>query len=391
MTLKIKKSLISRFSDKLLYISAIGLAIYGTFMIISAEMGETTGDIQIITKSSIKQFVYLGLAIVILFVFSILGRYIVNLKMKYVWIIYCVGLVALISTRFFGSVGGAYAWIRFGNASIQPSEFAKSLMIFLACRLFAKSDNHNLDNFIKYLVALIVYVVIIIFVEKDFGSGIVLLIIGYACCLIPNYKETRKYQLVMMFLILAALAGACYLLSDAGLNLLSKIFDGYMLNRFLAAANPFAYVYDAGYHLVMSLVCISTGGLFGLGYGKSIHKFMNFPNPSTDFIVPVIIEENGLIFGFLPIVLGYGIILYKLSKYSLKIDKTTHKIILLGTFMYFMCHFVLNIGGVSGLIPLTGVPLLLISYGGSSLWSCMIILGFSQSLIIDFNKEKKCA
>ena len=132
----------------------------------------------------------------------------------------------------------------------------------------------------------------------------------------------------------------------------------------------------------MGLVSFATGGLFGVGYGQSIHKYMNFPNPTTDFILPIIVEEMGIIWGFLPIMICYSIIFFKLIRYSYKSPTLSGKIVLVGTFAYLFIHFVLNIGGVSGIIPLTGVPLLFVSSGGSSLVASLTAIGLSEAEII---------
>ena len=137
----------------------------------------------------------------------------------------------------------------------------------------------------------------------------------------------------------------------------------------------------------MSLVSFATGGLFGLGYGRSIHKYMNFPNPSNDFILPVIVEELGLVFGFIPVVVLYGMILIPLVRYTFKSVNTRERMTFVGVFMYFVLHFVLNVGGVSGLIPLTGVPLLLLSSGGSSTVASMIAIGIAEAEIIRYRKR----
>ena len=165
----------------------------------------------------------------------------------------------------------------------------------------------------------------------------------------------------------------------------TKIFeshsDNYMLGRFLASANPFEYAYDVGYHVVMSLVTFGSGGLTGVGLGNSIHKHMNFPNPSTDFILPVIVEEGGVLLYVVIFILYLGILI-PIIRYSLTTKNIYSKICLFGFAAYFMSHFILNVGGVTGLIPLTGVPLLLLSGGGSSLMACFGIIGSCQGEII---------
>ena len=128
----------------------------------------------------------------------------------------------------------------------------------------------------------------------------------------------------------------------------------------------------------MSLVSFANGGLFGLGYGNSIHKYMNFPNPSNDFILPVIVEETGIL-GFITFLILYGCLLIPIVNASFKTERLSSKIVLLGVFTYFTVHFILNIGGVSGLIPLTGVPLLMVSSGGSSLLASLIALALAQN------------
>ena len=190
----------------------------------------------------------------------------------------------------------------------------------------------------------------------------------------------------MTLLVIVVIALAFIVLSPPVTEILKKHADNYMVGRFLAAADPFLYQYDNGYHIIMSLVSFANGGWFGLGYGNSIHKYMNFPNPDNDFILPVIVEELGIV-GFLVIIVLYGLLLFPIISASLKSNSTIGKVTLLGVFMYFILHFILNVGGVSGLIPLTGVPLLMISSGGSSLMACMAALGLAQNEMVRLRKE----
>lgn len=384
---KKKFSLFPDYSDRLIFIGSIGLALYGTIMIISAEMGETTGNLSAISSTLLKQGIFLIIGIIGLIIFTKV-RFI-KLQMHYIWIGYFIVFGLLIVTRAFPAVGGAYGWIRFGGFTIQPSEFAKLYVILLAAKLFEINDpKTNKSNFIIYCICALAYVGIVFVIENDLGSAVVIGGIAYVCALIPPYKELRKYQNWMIILILAGVIGAVILLSSFGTKLLSNFGNSYKIKRFLASADPFAYQYDSGYHLVMSLVSFATGGLFGLGYGKSIHKFMNFPNPSTDFILPVIIEEMGVVFGLVPILILYGFIIFPLAFHCFKCDYARGKIVMIGAFMYFILHFILNVGGVSGLIPLTGVPLLLVSSGRTALISCLATLGLAEGEIINYRKRK---
>lgn len=376
------------YSDRLVLIGTMFLALFGCFMIASAEMGSSAGNYSIIISSVVRQsaFVLLGTIAMIIFsrrsVFAFNEHFIIDIGF---WVV--LGL--LLMTRLFGSVGGAYAWIRFGSYSIQPSEFAKVYVIVAYAKLLGRDygPETNKKNFIKLLGASIIYAVIIAVYQKDFGSAIVLFGISYVLLMIVSRKEFRVYQFRMLIILFAVIGLALFLLSPVGTSILEN-FGGYKVGRFLSSADPFKYQYDSGYHLVMSLVSFATGGLFGLGYGKSIHKYMNFPNPSNDFILPVIVEEMGLVFGFIPILIMYGMVLVPLARYALKTTNIREKIVFVGTLMYFVLHFALNVGGVSGLIPLTGVPLLLLSSGGSSTLASMMAIGIAESEIVRYRKNK---
>lgn len=359
------------------------LVVFGTLMITSAEMGVSVGETGYLTGVLIKQIIY-SIAGLIAFVLArkIIKTRILRLNITVYWMIYGGLMVSLLICRLFGQINGAYAWIPLPFAgSIQPSEFCKTFMILFAARIFYKDQKEkNTESFKNYIMAMLGYVGVILAIQKDLGSAMVLLVMCFCMAFVVNYKELVNSQVVMFSMILFAIFAVLVFLSPWFTNLLMHFKDDYRIARFLAAANPFMYRYDSGYHLVMSLVSFANGGLLGMGYGNSTHKYMNFPNPSNDFILPVIVEELG-IFGFIAIVIGYGMLLYPLISYSLKTTSQTSRIVLIGVFMYFVSHFIFNVGGVSGFIPLTGVPLLIISSGGSSLVSCCGALGLAQGLM----------
>lgn len=383
-----KSSSISSYIDRWLLLATIGLAVFGFFMILSAEMGESTADINVLSSATLKQVLNLVLGLAFLFIFTYKGHFFTNLRKTFYDGLYWFMLISLLVPRLFAPVGGAYAWIRIFNFSIQPSEFAKLFIIIYSSKVFAKDEPTKNAIILKsYIIKLLIYVIIIVFVQKDLGSAVVLGIIGYVCALVAPYASIRKIQNWMIIGILFFFVLVFIGLSSIGTSFLEHFADDYKVLRFLSSANPFNYQYGSGYHLVMSLVTMAAGGLTGVGYGKSIHKFMNFPNPSTDFILPVIIEELGLLFGFGSVIVGYGIILVRLGVHAKRCQYARGKIVITGTFIYFLVHFIFNVGGVSGLIPLTGVPLLLISSGGSSLMACMGAIGFSLSEIINYRRR----
>ena len=380
-----KKSFIG---NRFVTFSALALVIFGSLMIASAEMGNSVGDTSYLTSVIVKQVVYALIGIGAYFAcmhFNILKR-----KTSIFYGLYIAMLVLLLACRVFGQINGAYAWISFGSvATIQPSEFAKVFMILFGAKMLGQDHKErNRNNFITFAAAAGIYFIVIAKVQNDFGSAIVLAAICYCILMIPPYKELREYQKWMTIIIFVGLAGIAIILSPPVTELMKLQSDNYMIGRFLAAANPFLYRYDNGYHVIMALVSFANGGIFGLGYGNSIHKYMNFPNPSNDFILPVIVEELGIV-GFAGFIAAYCFLLIPLIRMSFKTKYTSSKMILLGVFVYFIVHFILNVGGVSALIPLTGVPLLLISSGGSSLMASMAGLGFAQHELIRNKKANE--
>lgn len=366
--------------NKLITFAAILTVILGSLMVVSAEMGNSVGDADYLALVSKKQAEYALFGILIYFIVLAIPFY--RLRTAIYWIGYLVILGALLSCRLFGQINGAYAWITIGStATIQPSEFAKVFMIAFAAKPLATDHGEkNLTYFWRYGFAAFVYFVIIVIYQHDFGSGVVLFVICYCMMLIPMHKQLRTVQFWMLVLIVAGLIGMGIMMSKPFTEFLKAHADNYMVARFLAAADPFLYQYDNGYHLIMSLVSFANGGISGLGYGNSIHKYMNFPNPSNDFILPVIVEETGIL-GFGAFLLLYGCMLLPIVRASIRSKRLSSKIVLLGVFTYFIAHFILNIGGVSGLIPLTGVPLLMVSSGGSSLVASLCALALAQSEI----------
>lgn len=383
-------SLFPAFCDKMLIIVSFILIIFSSFMIASAAQGEAAGETNVITNTLVRQLIFFILGLIGMIFFARFRAFEMLSKTEYDYM-YIGVLLLLLVTKIFGETNGAYAWIRLGSLSLQPSEFAKVFIMMYGAKVLGYRSNnpeYNKRMFINFSIKALIYVAVIMGWQHDLGSAVVLAGISFIILLIPSNNEFNKYHLIMWGIVGLIILGIVFIMLPPVNEFLSNYSDNYQIARFLAADNPFAYQYDSGYHLIMGLVSFATGGWFGLGYTNSIHKYMNFPNPTTDFILPVIVEELGVIRGLLPILIFYGIIFFKLIKYSLKVELVSSKMILCGTFSYLFIHFVLNVGGVSGLIPLTGVPLLLVSSGGSSLLATMCAIGLCESEIIKYRRDQ---
>ncbi|WP_078711893.1 FtsW/RodA/SpoVE family cell cycle protein [Anaerorhabdus furcosa] len=372
--------------DRYIHFATIVLVFFGLVMITSASMGLAAGNTISLVNVVAKQII-----------FSIVG-YIAMLMVAKVFtfqrlrdnisLIVIATFVFLLLALAFPSVGGAKAWIRIpmpgGEVTIQPSEFAKiSIMLVMAAYLcdlkMKKPTNWELIKTPAILIGSFVLIVAIL--QSDFGSAVVMLAIAIIIFLIPQHPQLTKYQKIVFLLIVAGIVGVVFLISPIGINFVEHLpLAEYQKSRILSAVNPFVDKYGAGYQLVNGLVSFASGGFFGVGFGNSVRKYTNFPAANTDFILAIVVEELGFL-GFMVIFVCYGLIIMRLFKYAFKMKSEKGRVILIGTAMYILIHFIFNVGGVTGLIPLTGVPLLMISYGGSSTMAAMVAIGVSQAVI----------
>ena len=299
------------------------------------------------------------------------------------WMIGIPLIGAMIATLFFPETYGARAWIYIGPVSIQPVEFVKVFMIIILALYIelGKASKVGILHTIKVpLFYLFVFAAIIV-VQKDFGALIILLVI--ISCLVL-FTTNRKFKPLKKFILFCMLAGAIFCafgFTQQGVDFLSSIpFISYFAIRFQNTLNPFVDTANAGYQMVHGLYGFAHGGIGGVGLGNSIQKYGYLTQSESDYILSIIVEEIGLL-GLFIVVGCYFLIIAILLNYAKRAKSEGYRFILVGTSIYIFTHFVLNVGGVSGLIPLTGVPLLFVSSGGSSLVSIMGCIGVCQAVI----------
>ena len=381
-------------SDTLINIITIVLAIFGLVMAISASMQASTNSTVGLITTSIKEIMFFTISYIMMIVLSKIFNY--KLAKHLIMPASLIMILLLLSTRLFGETNGAYAWIRIGSGAtqftIQPAEFAKvSTTVLMAVylgdvSLHTKRSSWEIVSPVFWVV--LAQVIIILVPQKDLGSAVILFLITYFIFLIPSHPKLKKYQNRMIILSVIGFLGIAFVMTDTGIRFVEKlgILKGFQLDRFKDFANPFATISTTGYQLAGSLISFSRGGWFGVGLGQSVQKYGYLPESDTDFILPLIAEELGFI-GVMVLLLIYALLLYRLTYYALKVRSEKDKIILMGTVLYLFFHLLLNVGGVSVSIPLTGVPLLLISSGGSSTMATMAAIGICQSIISKHRKS----
>jgi cell division protein FtsW len=370
-------------------IGMVLLCLIGLLMIVSASM-TTNISTQSLMNTGLKQiaFILVGYLGYILFarMFSI------EFFRRYILLFAGLMIVVLLVPLLFKPVNGAYAWIPFGDMSIQPSEFAKlGLIILFAVYLGdVKVRNASWKEILQFpAFYFFVTFIIIMFFQKDTGTAIVLFVIALFEFMMAGHKSLAKIQVTFVVLILIGIVLVFIVLSPAGIHFIKNAFNlpDYMVARFENTVNPFVNKYGSGYQLVNGLVAFVKGNWTGVGYGKSLQKYGYLPAAKTDFILAVIAEEFGFI-GVLVVVVLYFMLMFQIFKHAYRSKDEKSRMILVGVGMYLFTHFVLNVGGVTALIPLTGVPLLMLSSGGSSTLSIMFSLGIAQAIIIRQKKEE---
>ena len=394
-------------TDVLMTLCIIFLVLFGTVMIASASITSRSNATRVVVSTSIRQLIYVALGLATYF-YMIMMFNLEQVSKRIVLELMAVGFLLLV-TRVFGNIGGAYAWISLGPLSFQPSEIAKVFIVLTIAVFMCDKRATNVkkaSTLVFYpLAVLIIFGFLIIVYESDFGSGFAFMGIGGICFLIPNNKLYKKWQIFIIIVVILIVIGTVllmseefreFLTSDATAQFMSenrvigKIFNkvAYQFYRFLSAGNPLWDRFGYSQELLNSLLGMSRGNITGVGLGNSIQKFGYLASASADYIFPVIVEELGLI-GVACVFVPYFIIYVILIRYALKVKTEKEKVLLIGTFSYLFIHMFLNIGGVTAFIPLTGVPLLLISRGGTSMICTMAILGISQNVIRKYNARMR--
>jgi len=279
----------------------------------------------------------------------------------------CFGLLILVLVPGIGNVrGGARSWLGIGSFGIQPSEFMKLAMIFFIAKLLSERQN-QITDFTKGLLpplGILGAAFALIMLQPDLGTGTVM--IG-ASLLAIYVAGARISHLAGLGLI--GVAGLVGLIAAAP----------YRLQRITAFLDPWQDPQGAGYQSIQSLYAIGPGGLVGLGLGMSRQKYNYLPEPQTDFIFSILAEELGFIGGSLLILL-FLLLIWRGMRTAITLTDPFGSLLATGIVGIFAVQVLINVGVVIGLLPITGVTLPLVSYGGSSLTLLLTALGILLNL-----------
>ncbi|MCP3031065.1 putative lipid II flippase FtsW [Halobacillus sp. A1] len=348
--------------DFTLLFAPIALVAFGTVMVYSASM--VYGPVRYDVSSShylFKQLQWVFIGIILMILASIFPYRHFKKMSKLIVLIMVMSLVGLF---FFGTnVNNAQSWYNLGFMNFQPAELAKLGLIIYLSSVYAKKQDY-IENFSKaVLPPLIVtgFLLALIVLQPDIGTAAV---IGMIASLLIMSSGIRWKHI----LILSSVTGLVLILAA------TQMITDERVERFTGAYEPFSTPDADGYHLIQSYVAIGTGGVLGEGLGQGVQKLGYLPEPHTDFIMAVIAEE----LGFLGVIITIGLlslIVLRGLYVSWKCKDPFGALLALGISSMFAIQSVINLGAMSGLLPITGVPLPLVSYGGSSLLIMMLALG----------------
>lgn len=259
------------------------------------------------------------------------------------------------------SAYGSSRWISLGPVTIQPSEPAKLALVVFAAAVLARKRKH-LDEPAHLALPLLPVTAIVgamVMLQPDLGTTVILAGSVFLLLFVAGAR--------MRYLATTALVGGA-----VGMALI--LSEGYRRVRFLSFLHPGADPRNTGYQLWQSLIALGSGGWFGVGLGASRQKWMYVPNAHTDFIFSILGEELGLV-GELVVLLAFGLLIYAGIRIAARAPDAFGRLLAAGIVSWFGLQIVVNLGAVTGLLPITGVPLPLLSYGGSSLVVSLTAVG----------------
>ncbi len=352
----------------------------------------------------IRQIIFTILSLLSVVVVSFVSNRLIKSKGLIVFALIVLFLALLYLIILGVATHGANAWIYIGGINIQPMEFLKVVMI-LYLGVFIAGNQERLANIgqvpqdlkgwqkvkavfkqafdtIKNPFLLLIFFLVLVMLQPDMGGVIIIGGISFVMFLLSGIS-------FKLGLGLGGVLGVVY----AAFIEIVKLFDGlpfvpaYMSQRFTAFLDPFQDVKDSSFQLVNSFYAIARGGLTGVGLGESIQKSGYLPVAHTDFIIPIIAEELGLI-RLILILLVFFYLVYRIYKISMKISDPFGQLVCIGIATMFLIQGTINVGGAAGMLPLTGVTFPFISYGGSSVIVSSVAIGIVNNIYItDMNRE----
>jgi len=301
---------------------------------------------------------------------------------EYYQLIFGSMVIILFMTHLYGSnIGGGRRWIDIGFINFQPSEVSKIVLVLVLATILDRKDELDSlkDMILPFVYFLIPFVLIIL--ENDLGTALVLLVILIAMLYVAGFNKKFLYGFFGGGFLTVITLISSHIFFNTPLPFLKE----YQLNRLIAFINPNIDPQGIGYNIIQSKIAIGSGRLTGKGLFEGTQNQLNFlPEKHTDFIFSVLGEEFGFI-GVLIVITLFIILFWQLFNIALQAKDRYGKLVVTGIIAMFFFHVVENIGMTMGVMPITGIPLPFISYGGTSMVTSITAIG----IVLNINIRKK--
>lgn len=349
--------------DWWIIISALLLAFFGLLSIYSSSLGEKD------FLNFKKQIIFLVVGFFLMIFLSFVDWRIFRENPYLILFLYFFSVLALAGLFFFApAIRGVKSWYKFGSFAFDPREFAKIVLIILLAKYF--SMRHVEMYKIRHIILSAFYVAlptVLIFFQPDFGSTIVLAALWFGILIVSGIKMRHFFILILCAVIFLTLSWN-FLLKD------------YQKERVMSFLFPQTEPLGASWSQNQSKIAIGSGGIWGQGFGMGSQTQYGFlSEPQTDFIFAAISEEFGLA-GAIVIFLLFGILLKRIIKIAISAESNFPRLFAIGLGIIMLSHLIIHIGMNLGILPVIGLPLMLVSYGGSGLIAAYIGLGIIQSI-----------
>ena len=326
---------------------------------------------------ALNQLVRFGVGFGVMLFFALID---IRVLMRNANVFYFFTLILLVIVEVGGHVGmGAQRWINFGFFKLQPSELMKIALVLALARFFHTSSLQSIESIKGIIPALLLALVPagLIIIQPDLGTGLMLL-----------FTTTAIFFAIGVQLWKFAIVAVCGIVL---MPIAWMFLHDYQRDRVLTFLNPERDPLGAGYHIIQSKIALGSGGVFGKGFLKGTQSHLNFlPEKHTDFIFTMLSEEWGMIGAVFVILVNFCIIAYGYS-FAMKSTSYFGKVVAIGLTTNYFLYVSINTAMVLGLIPVVGIPLPLISYGGTVMLSIMASFGILLSVYINrhiqFGKE----
>ncbi|MEK7610683.1 MAG: rod shape-determining protein RodA [Patescibacteria group bacterium] len=315
-----------------------------------------------------RQLAWVAVSLVVFFLLSLLDLRFLRRSGVVVAIYACLAALLLALLFIASPVKGARSWFNFGPISFQPADFMKLALILILAKYFSRRHiaiAHFRHIFVSGLYALLPFA--LVFVQPDFGSAVIIFVIWLGMIIVAGVS--RRHLALVLMVVTLALSFAWF-----------RVLDDYQKIRLASFVNPLADVRGAGYNARQSTIAVGSGQVLGKGVGHGTQSRLRFlPEYETDFIFAAFAEEWGFV-GVIILLALFNVVIWRTLEAAKLAASNFEALYAVGLAILFLSHLVINVGMNIGLLPVTGLPLPFVSYGGSHLLAAFIGLGLLMGM-----------